>query len=71
MLRLTCVHCLTKSGSHGAVPQAPNGPIGAINLLWTVQPNLTLGVEYGYGERENKDNSTLDSHRVMFGVQIY
>jgi hypothetical protein len=44
---------------------------GAVDLLWTVQPYLTLGAEYDYGKRENKDGSSLDNHRVMFGVQIF
>lgn len=43
----------------------------AANLMWQVLPYLTLGFEYGYGRRENKDNSDLDNHRFMFGFQFY
>ncbi len=42
-----------------------------LNLMWQVLPQLTFGMEYNYGVRENADGSDLDSHRVMFGVQIY
>jgi len=41
------------------------------NLMWAVQPYLTLGVEYGYGQRENEDGSDLDNHRVAVGVQVF
>ena len=41
------------------------------NLMCQVFPYLTLGIEYDYGRRENKDNSDLDNHRLMLGVQVY
>lgn len=55
--------------------QAPetldNTMYAAANLIWQVLPYLSLGIEYDYGRRENKDNSDLDNHRLMFGVQVY
>lgn len=41
------------------------------NLIWTVLPYLSVGIEYDYARRENKGGADLDDHRVMFGVQIY
>ena len=41
------------------------------NLMWEVLPYLTLGVEYAYGQRENKDDSTVDNHRLGLGLQFY
>ena len=41
------------------------------NLMWEVLPYLTLGVEYAYGQRENKDNSDVDNHRFAIGIQYY
>lgn len=41
------------------------------NLMWQVLPYLTLGAEYSFGQRENKDGSDLDNHRVAFGFQFY
>ncbi|MDH3327747.1 MAG: DcaP family trimeric outer membrane transporter [Desulfobulbaceae bacterium] len=43
----------------------------AANLMWQVLPYLTMGVEYAYGQRENKDGSDLDNHRFSVGMQIY
>jgi len=43
----------------------------AANLMWRVQPYLTLGAEYGYGRRENKDGSDLDNHRIAIGIQLF
>jgi hypothetical protein len=43
----------------------------AVNLMWQVLPYMTLGVEYGYGKRENKDGSELDNNRISFGVQAF
>jgi len=43
----------------------------AANLMWAVQPYLTLGVEYAYGSRENKDGSDLDDNRVAVGLQLF
>jgi type II secretory pathway pseudopilin PulG len=41
------------------------------NLMWEILPYLTFGVEYAYGQRENKDNSDVDNHRLAIGVQYY
>jgi len=43
----------------------------AANLMWQVLPYLTMGVEYAYGQRENKDGSDLDNHRIGVGIQIF
>lgn len=41
------------------------------NLMWSVQPFLTVGAEYAYGSRENKDGSDLDDHRIAVGIQLF
>ena len=41
------------------------------NLMWNVLPYLTFGIEYDYGQRENRDNSTKDNHRIMIGTQLF
>jgi len=43
----------------------------AANLMWAVQPYLTLGVEYAFGRNEMDDGTDLSNHRIMFGIQIY
>jgi hypothetical protein len=43
----------------------------AANLMWSMQPLLTLGVEYAYGNRENKDGPDLDNHRIGLGIQVF
>jgi len=43
----------------------------AANLMWQVLPYLTVGAEYAYGLRENKDGSDIDNHRLAFGFQFY
>jgi len=43
----------------------------AVNLMWSIQPFLTFGVEYAYGVRENKDSSDIDNHRIGLGIQIF
>jgi hypothetical protein len=43
----------------------------AANLMWQVLPYLTLGAEYSYGERDNKNGPGIDNHRIMLGVQVY
>jgi len=48
-----------------------NSTYASANLMWSVLPYLTMGVEYGYGQRENNDNSDIDNHRIAFGIQIY
>lgn len=44
---------------------------GAVNLMCSLQPYLTMGFEYSYGKLENVDNSDLDNHRLAFGIQIF
>ena len=41
------------------------------NLMWTILPYLTVGLEYDYGVRENLDGSTIDNSRFMLGVQMF
>ena len=41
------------------------------NLMWSPLAFFTIGVEYGYGRRENRDGSDLDNHRVGLGFQIF
>lgn len=41
------------------------------NLMWSVQPYLTVGAEYAYGSRENKDGSDLDNQRFAVGIQLF
>ncbi len=43
----------------------------SVNLMWTLRPYLTLGIEYAYGKLWNKDGPGLDNHRLAFGIQIY
>lgn len=43
----------------------------SVNLMWSMLPYLTVGAEYAYGKRENKDGSGLDNQRFALGVQIY
>lgn len=48
-----------------------NSSYGAVNLLWSPYPYVTLGVEYAYGKLENKDGSSLDNNRIVFGLQFF
>ena len=48
-----------------------NSTYTAANLMWSVLPYLTVGVEYAYGRRENKDDSYLDNHRIALGIQMF
>ena len=48
-----------------------NSTYASVNLMWNVYRYITLGVEYAYGNRENKDNSDLDNHRIAVGMQFY
>ena len=34
-------------------------------------PYLNVGLEYGYGERENRDGSDCDIHRLAAGFQFF
>jgi hypothetical protein len=44
---------------------------GAINLMWSVRPYLTVGVEYGCGKRTNAYVADLDGPRAAFGVRVF
>jgi len=41
------------------------------NLMWSVLPYMTMGIEYAYGKREDNDNSDIDNHRITFGIQVF
>jgi hypothetical protein len=45
------------------------GKYGAVNVIWLPFSRLGLGLEYLYGERENKDGALGTAHRVQVGVQ--
>jgi hypothetical protein len=45
------------------------GKYGAINLIWLPVARLGIGIEYLYGERENKDGEKGFAHRVQMAVQ--
>ena len=45
------------------------GKYGAVNLIWLPMPRLGVGIEYLYGEREDKDGENGFAHRVQVGVQ--
>ncbi len=42
------------------------GQYGSVNLLWTPWDKVLFGVEYQYGEREDKDGATGEDHRIQF-----
>lgn len=44
---------------------------GAINLMWSPYPYLTVGIEYGYGNFERQDGTGPDNHRIGVGVQVF
>jgi len=48
-----------------------NSSYAAANLIWSLYPYLTVGVEYAYGALENKDGFSRDNHRIGFGMQYY
>ncbi|MGR5066301.1 DcaP family trimeric outer membrane transporter [Photobacterium sp. DNB22_13_2] len=41
---------------------------GLANLMWTVKPNLTLGIEYNYSLYERSQAEERDNHRIMIGI---
>jgi DcaP outer membrane protein len=41
----------------------------AVNVIWLPVARLGLGLEYLYGERENKDGQKGQAHRIQMGVQ--
>ena len=47
-----------------------NTEYGMANLLWAVESNITVGVEYNYAryKRSNSEEEERDNHRLMLGV---
>ena len=43
----------------------------SINLMWQVRPYLTLGIEYGFGHRQNADETRIFNHRGGIGIQVF
>lgn len=43
----------------------------AINLMWSVRPLVTIGIEYAYGTKDTTDNAKLDNQRIAFGIQFF
>ncbi|TKF22140.1 hypothetical protein FCV43_07800 [Vibrio genomosp. F6] len=39
------------------------------NLLWNVQPDLMVGVEYNYSTYERSVSDSRDNHRIMLGME--
>ncbi len=68
----------TVGAGYAAVATIPDQPAdslrssfyGIANLLCTVNNYITLGGEYGYGRRWNKEGS-LGNNRFMFGIQLF
>ncbi len=44
---------------------------GAVNLMWSPYPYITVGAEYAYGKLENHDGTDLDNRRLGIGVQFF
>jgi hypothetical protein len=45
------------------------GKYAAVNVIWLPLPRLGVGLEYLYGERENKDDERGFAHRIQTAVQ--
>jgi hypothetical protein len=45
------------------------GKYAAVNVIWLPVQRLGIGLEYLYGERENKDGEAGFAHRFQLGVQ--
>jgi hypothetical protein len=45
------------------------GKYGAVNLIWLPIAKLGVGIEYLYGEREDKDGEKGFAHRIQMAVQ--
>lgn len=41
------------------------------NLMYRFNDYITGGIEYNYGQRKNLDNSNIDNHRVVIGLQLF
>jgi DcaP outer membrane protein len=46
-----------------------SGKYGAVNLIWLPVPKLGVGIEYLYGQREDKDGQSGVAHRLQTAVQ--
>ncbi len=44
---------------------------GFFNLMKSVLPYLTIGLEYQYGVREEVNGDSKDNHRLIFGMQVF
>lgn len=44
---------------------------GAVNLLWSPLPYLTVGLEYQYGKLEFVKSDDLDNNRISFAFQVF
>ncbi|MCR9663952.1 DcaP family trimeric outer membrane transporter [Vibrio owensii] len=42
---------------------------GMVNLLWSLEDNLTLGLEYDYSHYKRSLKSDSDNHRLMLGIE--
>jgi hypothetical protein len=45
------------------------GKYAAVNLIWLPVSRMGVGIEYLYGEREDKDNEKGFAHRIQMAVQ--
>jgi len=72
-LRSTAMGGYAKSKPLGWMPgdTFESSTYASVNLMWNVYRYITLGVEYAYGRRENKDSSDIDNHRIALGMQFY
>ena len=43
---------------------------GGINLIWSPRPGFGIGVEYDYGERQVREGTSSENHRVQFAIQF-
>lgn len=41
-----------------------------INLIWSPRPGFGIGLEYDYGERQVRDGTSGENHRVQFAIQF-
>ncbi len=48
-----------------------NSSFTLANVLCKANRFVTVGAEWDYGTRENRGGETLDSHRFMFGMQLF
>jgi hypothetical protein len=46
-----------------------NGQYASVNLLWTPESHLMFGVEYLWGQRDDKDNKTGNDNRIQVSAK--